>query len=135
MPRRRWWLDEVAQQQVDLDGVPDVGKVAEPVEDREVAAGQLGEPGPGLPRTHVVVTAVDHQHPAVDAGEEFADAVLVVLARQESTLSARAVEVRGGRLVVIALAEQQVFAVFDRVIASTITPPEGIGVTIREGLS
>ena len=69
--------DEVAQEQVDLDRVTGMRKMARSVEQNELAVRELREPGTGFPRSHGVAGAVDHEHRAVDPREELAHARLV----------------------------------------------------------
>ena len=59
--------DELAQQQVDLDGVAHVRAVAGALEQHEVAAGRLGERDPAARAGDRVVGALDHEHRAADA--------------------------------------------------------------------
>ena len=76
-PRRRWRTDEVAEEQVDLDGVAGMRQMAGALEDRERPVRQLGEPCAGGAGAYGVVAAVDHEDRTVDPGEERAHALLV----------------------------------------------------------
>src|SRR5687768_12701942 len=62
-PATRWWrwLHEVAQQQVDLDRVADVGTVPRSLEQDERAACLLGEGDAATRARDRVVRSLDHQ--------------------------------------------------------------------------
>ena len=77
---RRRRLHEVAQEQVDLDGVACMREMARPFEYRELAVRKLRESRTGGARAHRVVASVDHEHRAVDAGQELTDGILVLQA-------------------------------------------------------
>ncbi len=68
--RRRWRTDEVAEEQVDLDGVAGMRQMAGALEDRERSVRQLGEPCARGAGSYGVVAAVDHEDRTVDPGEE-----------------------------------------------------------------
>jgi hypothetical protein len=76
-------LGEIAQQQVDLNGVASLGAVTRAIEAHEGAAGQLGERGARVVGADGVVTSVDHENRATDAGRQPADGCLVGKPRRE----------------------------------------------------
>ncbi len=147
-PRRRGRGHEVADEQVDLDRVAGMGEMSRPLEDDELAARQLREPRPGSARPHGVVASVDHEHRALDPGEELPHALLVLepgrqlsgderlgvgLETPADAVLPRLRRVRLGE----ALGEEEleeVFVVLDPVVAVPLSPADVLVAQLAEVL-
>ena len=77
--------DEVAQEQVDLDGIADVRAVTRALEQHELAACCLGEPDPAPGAGDRILRPLDHEHRTANA---FASSRVASLLRRPSTLVA-----------------------------------------------